>query len=126
MMELQEKFRSKGLQLVAINSNDTKNYPDDDYVGMVRRARQKGFNFPYLRDENQEVAEDFGATHTPQFFLFDRNRKLRYRGKMDDNYQDPEAVTRKYLEEAVESILAGIPVSEPETHSIGCTIKWRV
>ncbi|HEX9656916.1 MAG TPA: thioredoxin family protein [Bacteroidota bacterium] len=125
MIDFQEKFGPKGLQLIAINSNDTKNYPDDDFIGMVRRARQKGFNFPYLRDENQVVAEDYGATHTPEFFVFDRNRILRYRGKMDDNYQNPDAVSRRYIEDAVEDLLAGKEVRESETHSIGCTIKWR-
>jgi len=125
MIDLQEQFGPEGLQLIAINSNDTKNYSDDDFVGMVRRARQKGFNFPYLRDENQAVAEEYGATHTPEFFVFDRNRKLRYHGKMDDNYQNPDAVTRRYLQDAVEALLAGKEVAEPETHSIGCTIKWR-
>ncbi len=125
MIEFQEEFGPKGAQLVAINSNDTRNYPDDDFVGMVRRARQKAFNFPYLRDENQVVAEEYGATHTPEFFVFDDRRILRYRGKMDDNYQDPEAVTRKYLQDAVEALLSKKEVTESETHSIGCTIKWR-
>lgn len=126
MMAFQRDCAPKKVQLIAINSNDTKNYPDDDFNGMVRRAKEKGFTFPYLRDDDQSVAEAYGATYTPEFFVFDAERKLRYHGKMDDNYQSPADVKRQYLQEAVDAVLAGEPVAEPETHSIGCTIKWRV
>ena len=129
IIAFQADYALKGVQLVAINSNETKNYPDDNFDEMVRRASEKRFNFPYLRDENQTVAEAFGATHTPEFFVCDgcegAERRLVYHGKMDDNYQDPTAVKRRYLCEAVDSILAGQRVAEPETHSIGCTIKWK-
>ena len=125
MIALQLKYGPRGVQLVAINANDTANYPEDNFAGMVKRAKLKGFPFPYLRDEDQSVAEAFGATHTPEFFVFDRERNLRYHGKMDDNYRDPSAAKKKYLQEAIDSILAGQTVAEPETHSIGCTIKWK-
>ena len=128
MIAFQNEYSPKGVQLIAINSNEIVNYPDDNFEEMVRRARARGFNFPYLRDEDQTVAESFGATHTPQFFVFagePANRRLHYSGKMDDNYQDPAAVKRQYLREAVDAVLGGKPVPEPETHSIGCTIKWR-
>jgi thiol-disulfide isomerase/thioredoxin len=125
MIALQKEYGPKGVRLVAINSNDTKNYPEDDFDGMVERSALKKFNFPYLRDEDQKVAGLFGATHTPEFFVFDASRRLRYHGKMDDNYQSPGDVRRKYLVDAVDALLAGKPVAEPETHSIGCTIKWR-
>src|SRR5258706_8274848 len=78
------------IRLVAINSNEVENYPEDSFEKMVERAKAKRFNFPYLRDEDQSVADAFGATHTPQFFLFDNERKLRYSGKMDDNWKEPE------------------------------------
>jgi peroxiredoxin len=126
MIEFQQANGPNGVQLVAINSNDTRNYPDDDFAGMVIRAQERGFTFPYLRDDDQSVAGAYGATHTPEFFVFDRKRKLRYHGKMDDNYKDPAAVKRRYLQEAVDAVLAGKPVAEPETHSIGCTIKWKM
>lgn len=126
MNELQSAYRDRGVQLIAINSNDTRNYPDDDFPSMVKRATSQGFTFPYLRDEDQSVAEKFRATHTPEFFVFGGpERRLVYHGKMDDNYQKPEEVKHRYLRDAVEAVLAGRPVPVAETHSIGCTIKWR-
>jgi thiol-disulfide isomerase/thioredoxin len=127
MIAFQRTYGGKGVQLIAINSNDESNYPEDSFERMVSRAKKKGFNFPYLRDADQHVAELFGATHTPEFFVFDggRPRILRYHGRMDDNHQDPSAVRKKYLEEAVEAILTGREVAVPEVHSLGCTIKWK-
>jgi len=125
MIRFQKDYASKNVQLVAINSNDTKNYPDDDFPSMVQRAGAKGFNFPYLRDEDQSAADAFGATHTPQFFVFDKSRHLRYSGKMDDNWKEPESVKETYLREAVDAVLAGKQVKTAETFSIGCTIKWK-
>jgi len=130
MKEFQSVYGSQGVRLVAVNSNETVNYPEDNFEEMVKRGKTRGFNFPYLRDENQSVADAFGATHTPEFFVFApksgaHDLVLQYHGKMDDNYQQPAAVKRRYLQEAVESILAGRGVVEPETHSIGCTIKWK-
>jgi len=125
MIALQGQYSKKGVQLVAINSNETQNYPEDNFDEMVKRAKQRGFNFPYLRDENQSVAEAFGATHTPQFFVFDEKRMLRYSGKMDDNWKDSAAVKEPYLRDAVDALLAGKEVKTPETFSIGCTIKWK-
>ncbi|MBI1807088.1 MAG: thioredoxin family protein [Ignavibacteria bacterium] len=122
---LHQAYAPKDIQLIAINSNDTANYPDDDFEGMVKRAHMKAFNFLYLRDEDQSVASAYGATHTPQFFVFDQQRKLRYSGKMDDNWQNPQAVKENYLRDALDALLAGKDVKIPETFSIGCTIKWR-
>ena len=125
MIALERDYGPRGVHLVAINSNDTKNYPEDNFAEMMKRAEVKGFNFSYLRDEDQSVAEAFGATHTPEFFVLDGERRIRYHGKMDDNYQKPSEVKRKYVQEAVDALLSGISVAEPETYSIGCTIKWR-
>jgi peroxiredoxin len=125
MIAFQKLYAERGVQLVAINSNDTKNYPDDDFEGMVKRARERNFPFPYLRDENQDAAGAFGATHTPQFFVFDEKRILRYSGKMDDNWKEPENVKERYLDDAVSSALRGEAVKVAETFSIGCTIKWK-
>src|SRR5258708_17737114 len=97
MIALQKDFAPKGVQLVAINSNDTGNYPEDGFEQMAERAKEKKFNFPYLRDDDQSAAEAFGATHTPQFFVFDEKRRLRYSGKMDDNWEEPQKVKEKYL-----------------------------
>lgn len=125
MIAFQDEYGKKSVQLLAINANETENYPEDNYEGMVLRAQRKGFNFPYLRDDDQAVASAFGATHTPEFFVFDEQRNLRYYGRMDDNFQDPAAVTVHYLKDAVNAILAGKEVPIAETHSIGCTIKWK-
>jgi len=120
------EYAGKGVTLVAINSNETEHYPEDSYEEMVKRAKKKGFAFPYLRDGDQSVASAYGATHTPEFFVFDAERKLRYHGRFDDNWQDPSRVKHQYLRDAVEALLAGKEVPVSETHSIGCTIKWKV
>jgi peroxiredoxin len=121
---IQRAYAGRGVQLVAINSNDDRNYPEDSFEEMIQRARLKGFNFPYLRDESQRTARAYGATHTPQLFVFDRQRRLAYTGKIDDNWQQPQAVTREYLRDALEAILINTTPAVPTTHAIGCTIKW--
>lgn len=125
IISLQKEFEKNGVQIVAINSNDDTKYPDDSFDEMKKRAENKKFNFPYLRDKTQDVAKAYSATHTPQIFLFDENRKLKYQGKIDDNWQEPDRVKSKYLRDAIEDVLAGKEVSVPETFSIGCTIKWK-
>jgi peroxiredoxin len=125
MIAFQKTYGDKGMQFVAINSNETKNYPEDNFDEMVKNAKKKNFNFIYLRDDDQSVADSFGATHTPEFFVFDEKRNLRYHGKMDDNWQIVKAVKEKYLQDAVDAILAGKSVKTTETFSIGCTIKWK-
>ena len=125
IIALQKEFETKGMQIIAINSNDDVKYPDDSFDEMKKRANAKGFNFPYLRDENQDVAKAFSATHTPQIFLFDKDRKLKYEGKIDDNWQEPDKVKSKYLRDAILEVLDEKEVSVPETFSIGCTIKWK-
>jgi thiol-disulfide isomerase/thioredoxin len=135
MIAVQKDYAGKGIQLVAINSNDEKNYPDDNFDEMMKRAKSKGFNFKYLRDADQQTAEAFGATHTPQFFVFsaeggsasggDKKWRLRYSGKMDDNWENPKAAKENYLRDALDALLTGKEVKVPETFSIGCTIKWK-
>ncbi len=124
MVEIQSDYASKGFQLVAINSNETKNFPEDDFSHMIQRAKEKGFNFPYLRDDDQSVVNAYGASKTPEVFLFDQNLALRYHGAIDDNYQDPTKVQKKYLRKAIENILAGAKVETPDTLPVGCSVKW--
>jgi peroxiredoxin len=124
LIVLQRDYGNRGVQLVAINSNDDGHYPEDNLDHMMARAKDKGFNFPYLRDGSQQVARAYEATHTPQIFVFDEDRRLRYTGKIDDNWQRPEAVTRRYLRDAVDALLAQREPAEPITHAIGSTIKW--
>jgi peroxiredoxin len=92
---------------------------------MKERSEEKGFNFPYLYDESQEIARAYGAQRTPEIFLFDKGGTLRYHGTVDDNYEDPAAVNTPYLREALEAVLAGREPSTVETTPVGCTIKWK-
>jgi peroxiredoxin len=124
LVQLQKDYGPKGVQLVAINPNEDKGHPTDSFEHMVTRAREKGFNFPYLRDETQEVAKAYGAVRTPHVFLLDGKRKVVYRGRIDDNPDDPKAVGRHDLRQALDEVLAGKPVSVHTTQSIGCTVKW--
>ena len=125
MVALQADYAAKGVRFAAINANDATSHPEDGFPEMVRRAQEKGFNFPYLRDESQETARAYAATNTPQLFVFDAQRRLAYAGKIDDNWEDAGAVKKRYLRDALDDITAGKPPRLPETHAIGCTIKWR-
>ena len=122
---IQSDYKDKGITIAAINSNDDVNYPDDSFENMKKRAAEQNFNFIYLRDENQSVAREFDATHTPEIFLFDEDRKLVYHGKIDDNWQEPEKAVNHYLRNTLNEMLEGKDISVPETYSIGCTIKWK-
>ena len=123
-ISIQRDNLEKGVSLVAINANETKNYPEDDFPKMVERAREKNYNFPYLRDEDQSVAKAFGAHYTPEIFLLDEERRLRYTGRIDDNWQNPQKVNTHDLRDAISKIYAGEKITTPETHTTGCTIKW--
>lgn len=124
--KIQSDYGKKGIGLVAINSNDSDQYEDDSFENMKSRALGKGFNFPYLRDEEQSTAKAFGASHTPEIFLFDMERKLVFHGKIDDNWKEESKVKSHYLKDAIEELLAGEEISVPETFTIGCTVKWKM
>ena len=123
-VQLQEDFKEQGVQLVAINANDENNYPEDSFDKMVDRANERGFNFPYLRDQDQSVASAFDAACTPEVFLFDEHRFLRYHGKVDDSWDDPASVEHNYLKDAIEALLGGKGIEGSEQPAIGCSIKW--
>lgn len=125
IVEIQTDYGNRGAQLVAINSNDAKKYPDDSFPKMKERAQEKGFNFPYLYDEPQEVARAYGAERTPEIFLFDGDGALRYHGAVDDSYDDSASVKSAYLRDALDAVLAGQEPPTSETAPVGCTIKWR-
>lgn len=125
IIELQNDFAERGIQLVAINSNDAETYEEDSFENMKIRAAKIGYNFPYLRDESQQTARDYKAAHTPEIFFFDDKRSLIYTGKIDDNWQDETKVRMRYLQNAIEEFLAGKEISAPETYAVGCTIKWK-
>jgi len=123
MVSIQRDYAAKGVQIVAINSNDEKAYPEDSFAEMVKRAKEKGFNFPYLRDETQKVVAAYGGICTPHTFAFDGSRLLRYRGRIDDS-RDASKVTRPDLREALDDMVAGRSVRVPDTKPFGCSIKW--
>ncbi len=124
LIQLQKDYADKGVLLVAINPNEDKDHPGDSYENMIQRAEEKGFNFPYLRDATQEIAKAYGAVRTPHVFLLDQDRKVAYQGRIDDNADDPKAVGRRDLREAIDEVLAGKPVSVSSTVAVGCSVKW--
>jgi len=117
-------YAPRGVAVVAINSNETENHPGDSFERMRERARQREYNFPYLRDETQDVARAYGALRTPHFYVFDRDRKLRYTGRMDDNPRTPGTEKTHELRDAVDAVLAGKQVAVEMTNPIGCNVKW--
>ena len=119
-------YHEKGLAIVAINSNDVANYPDDSPAKMKEEAKAAGYVFPYLYDESQGVAKAYAAACTPDFFLFDNERKLVYRGQFDDSRPGSGiAVTGKDLRAASDRVLSGAAVDREQKPSIGCNIKWK-
>lgn len=123
---LVREYQDQGLEAVAINSNDVANYPDDAPAKMVEEVRTIGYTFPYLYDETQGVAKAYRAACTPDFFLFDRDRKLVYRGQFDDaRPRNDVPVTGRDLAAAIGSALAGEPIPEDQKPSLGCNIKWK-
>jgi peroxiredoxin len=116
----------RGVAMVAINSNDIENYPNDAPVHMATEIREHRYVFPYLFDGTQEVAKAYAAACTPDFYLFDKDRRLVYRGQLDDSRPRGDVpVTGKDLRDAIDAVLAGQPVSEAQTPSLGCNIKWK-
>jgi peroxiredoxin len=118
-------YSGKGLSVFAINSNDSDQYEDDSFENMKLRATEMDFNFPYLRDEDQSIARAYGASHTPEIFLLNNQRKLVFHGKIDDNWRDENKVKSTYLKDAIDELIEGKEISVPETFTIGCTIKWK-
>ena len=126
MVEKIQEYQAQGITVVAINSNDFNAYPDDSPANMALDSTTHGYTFPYLVDEQQEVAKVYGAACTPDFFLFDAEQKLVYRGQFDSARPgNNEPVTGADLSSAVEQLAAGKPVSLEQRASMGCNIKWK-
>jgi peroxiredoxin len=120
------EYGARGLAVVAISSNDVSTYPADAPSEMVKLARVKNFTFPYLFDESQAVARSYDAACTPDFFLFDSDRRLVYRGQFDGSRPgNPHPVTGADMRAAADAVLAGRPVAEKQIPSVGCSIKWK-
>jgi peroxiredoxin len=123
---LTQEFADEGLQVVAINANDVENYADDSPEKMISFAAENGFHFPYLYDETQETAKDYQAACTPDFYLFDADRKLVWRGQFDDaRPRNDEPITGEDMRAALKAVLAGEPAPADQKPSMGCNIKWK-
>lgn len=122
---IQWDYADEGVQLVGVNPNaGNPDYPDDSFEAMKEAPVEYGMNFPYLIDETQEVSRMYGAVCTPDIFVYDKDRKLAYRGRIDDSWKDEEKVTSTELRDALDEILAGKGVSKEQKPSMGCSIKW--
>lgn len=121
-----EFAKSQGVGVVVLNSNEEKRNGDDSYDAMKKYAKEQGYTTtPYLVDENSKLADLFGANHTPEIFLFNKDGKLLYKGGMNDNPGDPAAAKRVYIEEAINAMIAGKDIDPKTTKSVGCSIKRR-
>jgi len=126
LAQLAHEYMARGVAVVGISTNDVANYPADSPEQMVAEAEARGYTFPYLYDETQEVAQAYHAACTPDFFLFDVDKKLVYRGQMDSSRPDSGIpVTGEDLRAALDAVLAGDAPAENQTPSLGCNIKWK-
>ncbi|MBF0420391.1 MAG: thioredoxin family protein [Magnetococcales bacterium] len=126
LIALRQDFSRQDVAMVAINSNDSHAYPEDSFSNMQQLARTKNLPFPYLVDTSQSVARDYGAVCTPDFFVYDKQRTLRYRGRLDDSPKEPDRVKHQELKEALQALLDGRPLPPLQNPSMGCSIKWRI
>ena len=125
LVEIQKKYLDKGVKLIGINPNDEITYPEDSFENMKLFAKEYNMNFPYLRDETQNIAKEYDAACTPDIYVYDSNRFLKYHGRIDDNWKDENLVTQKELEKAIDFLLAGENIEFDQIPSLGCSIKWK-
>ncbi|MFQ5554523.1 MAG: thioredoxin family protein [Acidimicrobiia bacterium] len=126
LADLGHDYEASDIGIIAISSNDVGDFPEDGPVEMAREAEEAGYRFPYLYDESQRVARAYGAMCTPDFFLFDADRTLAYRGRLDGSRPNTEVpVTGGELRAAIDAVLAGEPVPGEQHPSMGCSIKWK-
>ncbi len=126
LVELANTYIQKGIGFIAISSNDVEKYPDDSPERMIELVKKEGYPFPYLFDESQEVAKDYKAACTPDFFLFDKKNKLVYRGQFDESRPgNGKEVTGADLKSAIDTLIEGKDPVENQIPSIGCNIKWK-
>jgi len=124
-VEFQKKYADRNVQLIGINSNDPESYPEDSFENMKLYADEYGMNFPYLYDETQDTARKYEAVCTPDIYVYDKERVLRYRGRLDDNWKDESSIKAKDLEKATELLLEGRTIDFDQIPSMGCSIKWK-
>jgi peroxiredoxin len=121
--DLAREYSARGVATVAICANDDTTHPADSFDNMVVRASEKGYVFPYARDDSQEVPRAYGAERTPEIFVLDAERRVAYHGAIDDS-SDPDAASESYLRDALDAVLAGAAPEVAQTRPVGCTIKW--
>jgi peroxiredoxin len=125
IVELGNSYSKKGVGVILINANDPAKYAEDALPEMQVHAKTRGMHVPYVVDDTSAVARAFGATVTPEAFLFDKSGKLAYHGTIDDNHKEPDKVQSRYLKDALDAVVAGKAPAMPETKSLGCGIKFR-
>lgn len=129
LIGLHNKYAPKGYPVIAINPNDAKISPKDSFEQMQVRAKEKAFPFAYVYDQTQDITKAYGATRTPHLYVVQKQKdgsfKVAYIGTIDDNYKDAGQVQKKYAEAALDKLVSGQQVSQPNTKAIGCTIKWK-
>ena len=118
------KAQSNNIGFIGINSNDPINYTTDSWENMVKRAKS-GMSYAYLVDENQEIAQNYGAERTPEFYLINSSGIVVYRGRLDDSPRDPSHAKTSDLSDAIDELIAGQPMSQSRNESIGCSVKWK-
>lgn len=124
LIQLGHDLKAQGVPVIAICANDEESHPEDSFENLKKRSEEKNYPFIYLHDKQQNVARAFGAVCTPDFFVYDSNHKLAYRGRLDDSWKDAGKVQKRELFEAVQVLLKNEKVSDEQTASMGCSIKW--
>lgn len=128
IIQLDANYKDKGFPVIAINSNDAEQYPEDNFNNMKVRAKEKGFTFPYLYDETQEIAKAYGALKTPHVYILSKSGKdltVEYIGAIDNNAKEAGEATEKYAENALNELLSGKPVTQKFTKAVGCSVKYK-
>lgn len=124
-VKLQAEYINESVQFVGINSNDSEYYPEDSYDNMIDFVKERKINFPYLVDDTQQTAREYDAVCTPDIYVYDMNRILSYRGRLDDNWKEESKVTQHDLEKTIVSLLKGNEINKEQIPSMGCSIKWK-
>jgi peroxiredoxin len=124
MISFYNDYAGKGVAMIGINSNETHGHPTDSFDHMITHVKEKGFKWPYVRDDSQEIAMKYGALRTPHYYVFDEARKLAYTGRMDDQPRTPGKETTHELRDAADALLAGKKPPLEVTNPIGCNVKW--
>lgn len=125
LVKLQSDLDDRSVQLIGINSNDVETYPEDSFNNMKNFANERNLNFPYLIDDTQSTAKNYDAVCTPDIYVYNSERLLVYRGRLDDNWKDEMYVKNKDLETAIEFVLQGRDITFEQVPSMGCSIKWK-